>query len=86
MAFRDDVDTILRRRCQGSGNGDVCADVTHDGMDRRVDAKRFADDGVEDGERFEFFVFGGAKRSIVIRKMLDLFLVKRITIVEGREL
>lgn len=81
MAFRDDVDTILRRRCQGSGNGDVCADVAHDGMDRRVDAKRFADDGVEDGESFEFFVDGSAKCSVVVRKILGLFLVKRLPII-----
>jgi hypothetical protein len=49
--------------------------IYHNRMDRRVEAQSFANDAVEDGEFFHFFVCHGAKGSVRIGEMFQLFFI-----------
>ena len=50
----------------------------HNRVDWRVEAQSFTNDAVENGEFLHFFVCHGAKGSVRVGEMFQLFLIQKV--------
>jgi hypothetical protein len=79
VALWHNILRVLRRCRERPWNDEVGANVSHDTVDRRVNAEGLANYGIEERKGFKFLVGWQAKGAVRAREMLDLFLIDRLT-------
>ena len=75
MALRHNIQRVLRRCRERTGNNEVSANVSHDTVDWRVNAEGLANYGIEERKGFKVLIGWQAKGAVRSREMLDLFLI-----------
>jgi uncharacterized cupin superfamily protein len=85
VALGDDVCGVFGGSGESGWDGDVGADDAHDGVDWRVHTEGLTDDGVEDGEAFEFFVGRGAQCTVRVAELFGLFFEDSVTFSQGKK-